>query len=61
VRADLERVVLGVDAEGVEAERLEDVVPLQPVEASEMSLPVNAKRFPTCSPSALGYGNIMSA
>ncbi len=26
--ADLERVVLGVDAEGVEAERLEDVVPL---------------------------------
>ena len=28
---------------------------------AEMSLPVKAKRFPTCSPSADGYGNIMSA
>ncbi len=34
MHADLEREVLGVDAERVEAERLEDVVPLQPLESS---------------------------
>ena len=34
MRADLEREVLGVDAERVEAERLEDRVPLQPLESS---------------------------
>ena len=34
VDADLDREVLGVDAEGVVADRLEDCVPLQPLESS---------------------------
>ena len=61
VLPDLQREVLGVDAERVEAERLEDRVPLEPLNRPYMSLPVNAKRLPTCSPSADGYGNIISA
>ena len=34
MNADLERVILGVDPERVEAHRLEDRVPLQPLESS---------------------------
>ena len=33
--ADLEGKILGVDAEGIEADRLEDLVPLHPLEATE--------------------------
>ena len=50
----LDRVVLAVDAEGVVADRLEDVVPLQPLEPAVDVAPVKANMFPTCSPSADG-------
>ena len=54
VDAQLDRVVLAVDAEGVEPDRLEHVVPLKPLEPAVGVAPVKANMFPTCSPSADG-------
>ena len=59
VAARLDRVVLGVDPEGVEAERFEDVVASARMYRPWMSLPTKAKTLPTCRPSAEGYGNII--
>ena len=54
IDAQLDRVVLAVDAEGVEPDRLEDVVALEPLEPAVHVAPVKANMFPTCSPSADG-------
>jgi len=61
MHALLDGEVFGVNAEGVETHRFEYVIAAHRHIAGEDICPGKAYILPTCSPSADGYGNIISA
>ena len=55
-----DRVLLGGQAERVEAHRVQHVVPVMRLKRAYTSVPMKPSGWPTCRPSPLGYGNMSS-